>query len=98
MIVLLTLLTAIAALLFLATVAVALVKIAEVLESIGGTGTSFLAKLRLGLRAIERETSHIPGAAVPLNEGLGEVAGGLMAVDATLGELHEALVRQEATK
>ncbi len=95
MVTLLTLLTALAALLFLAVVAVALVKIANVLETIGGTGTSYLAKLRLGLRAIERETSHLPAAAVPLNKGLADVAGGLMAVDETLGELHEALLKQE---
>jgi len=37
-------------------VAAALMRIDPVLESIGGRGESYLAKLRLGLRAIERET------------------------------------------
>ncbi|WP_306007264.1 hypothetical protein [Aquicoccus porphyridii] len=96
MITLLTFLTALAALLFLAVVAVALARIVRLLEEIGGTGTSYLAKLRLGLRAIERETSHLPAAAVPVNEGLGEIAGGLVAVDEALGALHAALEKQEA--
>ena len=92
---LLTSLTALAALLFLAVVAVALVRISGLLEEIGGTGSSYLAKLRLGLRAIDRETSHLPAAAVPVNKGLADVAAGLSAVDATLGDLHKALLRQE---
>ena len=95
MITLLTLLTALAALLFLAVVAFALIRIASALEGIGGSGTSYLAKLRLGLRAIERETSHLPAAAQPVNEGLEQIAGGLTAVDQALGELHAALLEQE---
>ena len=97
MITLLTLLSALAALLFLGVVAAALIRIVGLLDQIGGSGTSYLAKLRLGLRAIERETAHLPAAAVPLNAGLGEIAAGLAAVDATLGELHGALERQEAS-
>lgn len=92
----LTLLSALAALLFLAVVAVALVRIARLLEEIGGTGTSYLAKLRLGLRAIESETAHLPAAVPELNAELEQVAQGLVAVDAALGELHGALARQEA--
>ena len=63
MITLLTLITCLAALVFLAVVALALTRIVALLESIGGKGDSYLAKLRLGLRAIERETSHLPAAA-----------------------------------
>ena len=96
MVTLLTLLSALAALFFLGTVAVLLAKIADTLEAIGGRGDSYLAKLRLGLNAIERETSHLPAAAVPLNANLGEVAGGLTAVDDALGALHGALEAQEA--
>ncbi|MBT6544317.1 MAG: hypothetical protein HOL77_09610 [Rhodobacteraceae bacterium] len=96
MITLLTFITCLAALILLAVVAWALIQINEALESIGGTGESYLAKLRLGLRAIERETSHLPAAAPGLNADLSSIAGGLMAVDATLGEVHEALVAQEA--
>ena len=90
----LILLTALVVLLFFGVIALALLKIVPLLESIGGKGESYLAKLRLGLRAIERETSHLPAAAPGINEGLGKVAGGLMAVDATLGDLHKALVAQ----
>jgi hypothetical protein len=85
-----------AALLFLGVVARALMKIVPVLEEIGGNGDSLLAKLRLGLRAIERETSHLPAAAPGINAGLESIAGGLSQVDATLASLHAALVAQEA--
>ncbi|MGI9486316.1 MAG: hypothetical protein ACR2RF_10660 [Geminicoccaceae bacterium] len=90
-----TALTAFAALSFLGVVAFALTKIVAALDSIGGRGSSYLAKLRLGLRAIERETSHLPAAAPLINTGLRDVAGGLTAVDATLGDLHKALEAQE---
>ncbi len=95
MLILMTFLTALAALLFLGVVAAALVKIAATLEKIGGVGDSYLARLRLGLRAIERETSHLPAAAVPLNRGLSQVAAGLQGVDDALGGLHAALTAQE---
>lgn len=90
----LILLTAIAVLAFFLVVALALMRIDPVLESIGGRGESYLARLRLGLRAIERETSHLPAAAPRINDGLGSVAAGLMAVDATLGEAFAALQAQ----
>ena len=93
---LLTALSALAALAFLTTVAVMLSKIATTLEAIGGRGDSYLAKLRLGLNAIARETGHLPAAAVPLNQNLGQVAEGLAAVDEALGTLHGALEAQEA--
>jgi hypothetical protein len=96
MIALMTALSALAALLFLGVVAMALVKIASTLGSIGGRGDSYLAKLRLGLRAIERETSHLPRAAVPLNRDLGQAAAGLKAIDQGLGQLHAALTAQES--
>ena len=95
MITILTLTTCLASLLLLLVVAIALVRINSVLESIGGKGDSYLAKLRLGLRAIERETSHLPTAAPILNKDLESIGGGLTAVDATLGEFHKALVAQE---
>lgn len=95
MVTLLTVLSCLAALLFLGVVAFALVRIAATLEAIGGRTDSYLARLRLGLRAIERETAHLPAAAEPLNRGLGEVAAGLGAVDESLGALHAALEAQE---
>jgi hypothetical protein len=93
-----TLLMALSALLilvFLGALAYALVKIIFVLEAIGGTPTSYLAKLRLGLRAIERETSHLPIAVGKINEGLKTIAGGLVAVDGHLAGTIEALKKQE---
>ena len=94
----LTFFSAVAALLFLAVVARALIEIVHLLEDIGGKGDSYLAKLRLGLRAIERETSHLPAAAPDINKGLETTAGGLVGVDRTLGGLHEALVAQGGRK
>ena len=87
--------TAVAVLGFFLVIAFALLRIDPVLEAIGGRGDSYLAKLRLGLRAIERETSHLPVAVPRINAGLGELAGGLMAVDATLGEAYSSLVTQK---
>ncbi|MCH9765523.1 MAG: hypothetical protein K0U34_05975, partial [Alphaproteobacteria bacterium] len=57
--------------------------------------TSYLAKLRLGLRAIEQETSHLTPQAVKLNEGLSQIAGGLEAVDEHLVGTINAAVKQE---
>lgn len=75
--------------------AIFLVLIVAELEPIGGRTTSFLAKIRLGLRAIEVETGHIPGQVPRLNQGLGQIAAGLEAVDQNLGRLGAALQRQE---
>lgn len=94
----LTLFSAVAALLFLAVVAHALIQIVHLLEEIGGNGDSYLAKLRLGLRAIERETSHLPATAPDINIGLETTAKGLMGVDETLGGLHKALLAQGGGK
>lgn len=90
--------TAICVLAFFLVVALALLRIDPVLESIGGRGDSYLAKLRLGLRAIERETSHLPAAAPRINEGLGALAGGLTEVDATLGRAYAALTAQDGAR
>lgn len=92
---LLVLASAILVLLFFGVIALALLTIVPLLESIGGRGDSYLAKLRFGLRAIEVETSHLPGAVPGINDGLTKVAHGLMAVDDTLGGLHKALVAQD---
>ena len=94
--VLLTFLTALLVLVFFVVLAYALVKISQALESIGGTPTSYLAKLRLGLRAIERETSHLAPNVVKVNAGLTQIAAGLAAVDKHLVGTIEAVVKQEA--
>ncbi len=87
--------TAVAVLGFFLVIAFALLRIDPLLEAIGGKGDSYLAKLRLGLRAIERETSHLPVAVPRINAGLGELAGGLTAVDATLGQAYASLAAQK---
>lgn len=81
---LMTVLTCALVLLVFVVLAVALIKISAELRIIGGTPNSFLAKLSLGLRAIERETSHLTPQAVLLNQGLTGVAAGLKAIDAHL--------------
>lgn len=61
----------------------------------GGTPVSYLAKIRMGLRAIEIETGHIPVEVTKLNAGLGAIRDGLVVVDGNLGHLASALQRQE---
>jgi len=91
---LLTVLTAALVIVFFLVLAIALIKISGVLRSIGGTPTSFLAKLRLGLRAIEVETGHLTPQVVRVNEGLTKIAGGLQAVDGHLVGTIDAAVKQ----
>ena len=65
------------------------------LEPTGGTPISFLAKIRVGLRAIEVETGNIPTEVTRLNRGLSAIRDGLLVVDRNLGSLASALQRQE---
>ena len=90
------LLTALLTLVFLGTLAFALIRLNPVLDSIGGRPTSYLAKLRFGLRAIERETSHLPTQATRINTELARVADGLVAVDGHLERTAAALEAQES--
>ncbi|MBI5301728.1 MAG: hypothetical protein HY868_06305 [Chloroflexi bacterium] len=99
MLILLTLISALVVVIFFGVVVAYLFLIAKTLESIGGRGDSFLAKLRLGLRAIEQETSHLPAEVTKLNSGLTQVAAGLKQVDTHLVKTIEAVVKQkEATR
>lgn len=75
--------------------AIFLTLILKELRPIGTTPVSFLAKIRMGLRAIEKETSHIPTEVVALNIGLEQIRDGLAAVDGHLDRLGAALGRQE---
>ena len=61
----------------------------------GGTAVSLLAKIRMGLRAIEIETGYIPREVTRLNAGLGQVGAGLVAVDGNLGRMAAALQQQK---
>jgi hypothetical protein len=91
---LMTLLSALLTLVFLGVLAVALIRLGPVLDAIGGAPTSYLAKLRFGLRAIERETSHLPGQATRINQGLGSLAEGLGAVERRLAATEASLRAQ----
>lgn len=93
--VLLATLTAVLVIAFFLVLAVALVAIGTALRSVGGTPTSYLAKLRLGLRAIEQETSHLAPQVTAVNTGLSQVAGGLEAIDRHLVGTIAAVQRQK---
>ncbi|TDJ19341.1 MAG: hypothetical protein E2O62_02460 [Gammaproteobacteria bacterium] len=95
MMILLTILTAILVVVFFLVLAYGLIKISSMLRSIGGTPTSFLAKIRFGLRAIETETGHLTPQVVRLNDGLTQVGAGLKEVDRNLVDVIEAAVKQE---
>ncbi len=75
--------------------AVFLVLILRELGPVGGDGRSDMAKIRVGLRAIEIETGNIPTEVTRLNGGLAAIRDGLGAVDANLGRLAAGLQRQE---
>ena len=81
-----------AAALFIA-LAVFLRAIDQVLEDIGGPGTRFsapvnyLSKIRLGVRAIERQTDALAPYVTKLNAGLSAIRDGLKAIDANLADL-----------
>jgi hypothetical protein len=85
--------------LFLA-LALFLRRIAMTLEDIGGPSTAFyrstnlLAKIRLGVRAIETQTSALAPEVTALNGALAAVGDGLAAIDANLAGTIAAAVRQ----
>jgi len=71
------------------------------LETIGGPATRFvapanyLAKIRLGVRAIERQTDALAPQVGRLNERLGAIRAGLKAVDDNLAALITSVSQQE---
>ena len=95
MLILLMVLSALVALIFFGALALYLYHIIQLLERIGGHPDSYLAKLRLGLRAIETETGHLPVQVTKLNQGLSAVAEGLQIADQHLAGTIDAVVRQE---
>ena len=70
------------------------------LEEIGGPTTRFVApanylgKIRLGVRAIERQTDALAPYVTKLNAGLSAIRDGLKAIDANLAGLIAAVSRQ----
>ena len=93
---LLTLISCLAVLALLALVAIDLRRIIVQLEPIGGDGneytvTSYLAKIRFGLRAIDSETAQLAPQVTALNQGLRALDGGLRSVAAELAIVAKAL-------
>jgi hypothetical protein len=72
----------------------------RVLEDIGGPATrfstpaNFLSKIRLGVRAIERQTGALAPYVTKLNAGLAAVRDGLEAIDTNLAGLIAGVSRQ----
>ncbi|GAB4436737.1 MAG: hypothetical protein Kow0031_18470 [Anaerolineae bacterium] len=95
MLVLMMILTIIILSAFFGVLAVYLYIIGKALDAIGGSPDSYLAKLRLGLRAIEQETSHIPTMVTQLNQNLTATAEGLQVVDGHLVKTIDAVLKQE---
>lgn len=97
----LTALTALEVLVFVGALVVFLRRIVSGLEAIGGSSTSSLAKISFGVRAIAKETSHLPPQVEQLNEGLtllnarlGQVNSHLAVVDAALSNPGTATMEQ----
>lgn len=85
-------LTVLLVLLFVGALIFFVANIHRLLVNIGGNGNSFLAKLRLGLRAIETETGHLPVQVTKLNETLTNTGAGLKVVNGHLeGTIQSAL-------
>lgn len=91
----LMLLTIVAVLILVYVLVKYLSAIIALLTSIGGDGESYLAKLRLGLRAIETETGHLPTEVTKLNQALSETAEGLKVVDQHLVGTIDAVLKQK---
>lgn len=70
------------------------------LEDVGGPATRFrapsnyLAKIRLGVRAIERETDALAPYVTKVNSGLSAIRDGLKAIDGNLAGVITAVSRQ----
>lgn len=94
--VILMLLTIVLVLLFVIVLIRYVLLINKVLHSIGGDGVSFLAKLRLGLRAIETETGHLPVQVTKLNQTLSDTGGGLKVVNENLKGTITAALNQKS--
>lgn len=100
-IVVLTLVSVLGATALFVALALFLRAIARELEEIGGPATRFvspvnyLSKIRLGVRAIERQTDALAPQVTRLNAGLAAVRDGLRAIDGNLAGLITAVSRQE---
>ncbi len=96
MIILLTVVSALAVVALFTTVIAYLIVIVDRLERIGGTPTSFLAKITLGVRAIETQTGALAPQVIQLNDGLSTIDGGLKVIDDHLVAAFTSVGRQGA--
>lgn len=80
----LTVLSALEVLVFVGALIGFLIRIVDSLERIGGGPGSSLAKVGFGVRAIEKETSHLGPQVLQLNAGLTSLADKLAVVDGHL--------------
>ena len=87
----LTVLSALEVVVFCGALIAFLRRIVAALEAIGGSPTSSLARIALGVRAIETETGHLGPQVTQLNGGLLAVADRLGAVNGHLGNARRAL-------
>jgi hypothetical protein len=97
MAVLLAVLSALEILTFVGALVAYLARITRALEAIGGKADSSLAKLAFGLRAIEKETSHLAPQVTQLNAGLTSLGGKRGVVDDRLQAVAEALTDGKGT-
>lgn len=95
MFILLMILTVLLVLLFVGALIYFVANIHRLLVNIGGDGNSFLAKLRVGLRAIETETGHLPVQVTKLNETLSNTGAGLKVVNGHLEGTIQAALKQK---
>ena len=92
---LLMILTVLLVLIFVGALIFFVANIHRLLVNIGGSGNSFLAKLRLGLRAIETETGHLPVQVTKLNETLTNTGAGLKVVNGHLEGTIQSAIKQK---
>jgi len=88
-------LTTVLVLIFVGALIILVSSILNLLVNIGGNGNSYLAKLRLGLRAIETETGHLPVQVTKLNESLTKTGDGLKVLNTHLEGTIQAALKQK---
>lgn len=91
---LLTVLTIALVLLLVGVLVGCLIALIAELEAVGGDPTSLLARVRWGVRAIERQTDALGPQVEELNRGLQAADDGLASVHGHVAGIVEALERQ----